>query len=153
MNDLVEEMAQRKKLKLNKKFAPLPMDDGDEFFRNGIFEFSVTQMLTFIEANPGKFPIEQIPLSTLIDYGGGDRLDQKTILNADLSKPILMAEISPGRFNVIDGNHRLERARRENAETIPARRIFVEEHVAFLKSVRAYEAYVAYWNEKVERAR
>lgn len=45
----------RKELKLDKGFTPLPVDDGDELFPNGIFEFNVTKMLAFIEANPEKF--------------------------------------------------------------------------------------------------
>jgi hypothetical protein len=62
-----------RKLKLGKKFEPLPVDDGDEHFANGIFDFNVTKMLAFIAAQPEKFPVEQVDLSSLIDYGGGDR--------------------------------------------------------------------------------
>jgi hypothetical protein len=37
------------KLKIIKKFTPCPIDDGDELFPNGIFEFNITKMLSFIE--------------------------------------------------------------------------------------------------------
>jgi hypothetical protein len=67
-------------------------------------------------------------------------------------QPIILAEVSPGRFNVIDGNHRVERARRDGLDTIPAYRVPAEEHVAFLKTVCGYEAYVRYWNDKLKEA-
>lgn len=138
------------KLKLDKKFKPVPVDDGEEFFRNGIFEFNVTKMLTFIEANPNRFPVEEVELDTIIDYGTGEQLDQETIRTANLRNPIILAEIAPGRFNVIDGNHRVERGRRDRLSAIPAQRISADEHFRFLTSIRAYEAYVRYWNEKVK---
>ena len=107
------------KLKLHKKFKPLPAEADEEFFRNAIFEFNVTKMLAFMAANPDRFPVEEIEVETLMDYGTGDRLDQETIQTANLAHPIILAEISPGRFNVIDGNHRLERARRDGLAKIP----------------------------------
>lgn len=140
-----------RKLKLEKGFKPLPVDEGDEHFANGIFDFNVTKMLAFIASHPEKFSVEQFDLSTLADYGTGDRLDQETIRSANLSNPIILAEISPGRFNVIDGNHRVERARRDGLKMIPARRICADQHFVFLTSAKAYEAYVRYWNDKVEQ--
>ena len=133
---------------MDKAFAPLPVDDGDEMFLNGIFEFNVTKMLVFIEANPNKFPVEEIEVERFRTFSP-ERLDEKTIRQADMSKPVLLAEISPERFNVIDGNHRVEKAGREGLKTIAARRIGPEQHLAFLTSVRAYEAYVRYWNAKL----
>ena len=133
---------------MDKAFAPLPIDESDELFRNGIFEFNVTKMLAFIEANPDKFHVEEIEVKRLRTFSP-ETLDEKTIRQTDLSKPILLAEISPERFNVIDGNHRVEKAGREGLKTIAARRIGPEQHLAFLTSVRAYEAYVRYWNAKL----
>jgi len=40
------------------------------------------------------------------------RLDESHLAGIDLSQPVILAEIAPGRFNVIDGNHRMEKARR-----------------------------------------
>jgi hypothetical protein len=137
-----------RRLKVDKAFTPLPVDDGDELFPNGIFEFNVTKMLTFIGLNPDKFPVEQVEVKALLSCSP-EQLDEKTIRRADLSAPIILAEISPGRFNVIDGNHRVERAGREGLKTIGARRISPEQHLAFLTSVRAYETYVGYWNGKL----
>ncbi|MEK7382058.1 MAG: ParB N-terminal domain-containing protein, partial [Elusimicrobiota bacterium] len=111
-----------RQLKLGKAFTPISVDGGDELFPNGIFEFNVTKMLAFIEANADKFPVEKVEVEPLRGYSS-ETLDEDTIRRADVSKPILLAEISPGRFNVIDGNHRVERAGRNGLKTIPARRI------------------------------
>ncbi len=139
-----------RQLKLNKAFTPVSVNENDELFPNGIFEFNVTKMLAFIEANVDKFPVETVEVEPLRGYSS-ETLDEETIRRADVSKPILLAEISPGRFNVIDGNHRVERAGRDGQKTIPAHRIGAEQHLAFLTSARAYEAYVGYWNSKLDK--
>jgi len=64
-----------------------------------------------------------------------------------------MAEISPGRYNVIDGHHRIANARREGASTVPAGRVRCPNHIVFLTSARAYESYVEYWNSKLKEMR
>jgi hypothetical protein len=51
---------------------------------------------------------------------------------------------------VIEGNHRVAKARREGLRRIPAHRLRCPEHVAFLTSTRAYETYVEYWNSKLD---
>ena len=77
-------------------------------------------------------------------------LDEATIETANLSVPILLAEISPGMFNVIDGNHRVERACRAGIGRLSAYRIYANQHLAFLTSVKAYKSYIEYWNSKVD---
>ena len=71
---------------------------------------------------------------------------------ADLARPVLLAEISPGSFNLIDGHHRIEKARRSDVETLQAYRLNAAQHVRFLTSTRAYLAFVGYWNSKVGEA-
>ena len=138
-----------RRLKLGKTFAPLPVDDGDELYLNGIFEFNVTKMRAFINANPDRFPVEHAEVEPLRGFSP-ERLDEETINRADLSRPIILAEISPGRFNVIDGNHRVEKASRDGRKTMSAFRVGAEQHLAFLTSVRACEAYVNYWDSKLD---
>jgi hypothetical protein len=137
------------KLKLNPSFEPCLIDAGDEVFRNGTFEFNITQLTGFIGAHADHFPIEAVNVASIPNYGDS-RLAQATIAAADLSRPVLLAEIAPGRFNLIDGNHRMARARLDGATAVPAHRICCPDHVAFLTSTMAYQKYVAYWNEKIE---
>jgi hypothetical protein len=80
----------------------------------------------------------------------GTCLNEDSDQHGQPKNPIVLAEISPNRFNVIDGNHRVERARREGMPYIPAYRVHPHQHMAFLTSARAYEKYVEYWNSKVD---
>ncbi len=137
------------KFKINKKFNALPVDDGDEFFRNGIFEFNITKLLAYIKARPLQFPVEQVLVKKYAIWES-KTLNEATVEAANLENPIVLGEISPGSFNVIDGNHRLEKARRLSIETIPAYRVSAEHHLAFITSNEAYETYIKYWNSKVE---
>jgi hypothetical protein len=139
------------KLKVDRKFRPCLAEDGDELYPNGIFEFNITRLLSFIEVHPEQFPVQLVPLTTIPDYGSR-HLDEETIRAADLSRPILLAEIAPGCFNVIDGHHRVARARKEAVSDLPARTIHSPHHVPFLTSIEAYEKYVEYWNSKLKDA-
>lgn len=138
-----------KKLIFNKAFQPLPVNEGDELFKNGIFDFNITQLLTSIRSDANLYRQEEVEVSSLRSCPS-NLLDESTISKADPSRPIILAEISPGRFNVIDGNHRLEKAHRDNMKTIPAYKLEVYQHIAFLTSVKAYETYVSYWNSKID---
>ncbi len=134
---------------LDNQFRPLPVDDGDELFPNGIFEFNISKLTAFIQSNLGQFIPEEIEVQSLHKFTANN-LNELTIKTANLSEPIILAEISPGRFNVIDGHHRLEKAHRYDIEKITAYRVYAEQHIAFLTSVRAYSAYLEYWNLKVD---
>jgi hypothetical protein len=136
-------------LKLDEGFQPCPAEAGDEHYPNGIFEFNITRLLAFLDARAEQFPVESIAVADIPDYGGAG-LDEDTVRRADLSRPILLAEIAPGHYNVIDGNHRVARARRDGVATVPGRKIACPQHVAFLTSVLAYERYVEYWNSKLK---
>jgi hypothetical protein len=135
------------KLRLDKKFQPSPVAEGDEIYPNGIFEFNVTRLLAFIDAHPEDFPLEPISVADIPDYGGS-RLDESAVRSADLSRPVLLAEISPGRHNLIDGHHRVARARRDGVPSVRAWRIACPRHLPFLTSDAAYQKYVEYWNSK-----
>jgi hypothetical protein len=137
------------KLRRDKRFQPCVAEPGDETYANGIFEFNITRLLAFAQEHTDRFPVIHVELRELPDYGNGLHLNEVAILVADLSRPIVLAEISPGNFNVIDGNHRLARARRQGATALPAYRVQCPAHVPFLTSVFAYEKYVEYWNSKV----
>lgn len=137
------------RLALDPHFRPCEAQAGEEIYPNGIFEFNISRLLTYIGTS-GKFHTEP-PLLAEIHYGGtSPGLNELTIAAADLSRPVILAEISPYRYSLIDGNHRVARARREGLPSILAYRIDCPEHVAFLTSVLAYEKYVEYWNSKVD---
>ena len=60
-----------------------------------------------------------------------------------------MAEIAPGRYNLIDGNHRIEKARIMGLVSLMAHKMDVERHMKFLTGKKAYVAYIEYWNSKL----
>jgi hypothetical protein len=138
------------RLKRNRNFQPCPTVNGDELYPNGIFVFNIIRFLAYIEAHLDAFPVGSIVLADIPDYGANEHLDEETIRAADLSRPLLLAEIAPGRYNVIDGHHRIARARREAVTTLPVWRVRCPEHIPFLTTVQAYESYVTYWNSKVK---
>jgi hypothetical protein len=135
--------------KVDNSFQPCLAEAGDELYPNGIFTFIITRLLAFIESYAERFPIDLIQLAEIPDYGRKEHLDEEAIRVADLSRPILLAEISPGRLNVIDGHHRVAKARREAAFALPALRLRCPQHVHFLTSTTACEKYVEYWNGKL----
>ncbi len=134
---------------LDNTFIPLPVEDDDELFPNGVFKFNISKLIAFIKSNPGEFLAEHLEVQSLARFNSKN-LNELTIKTANLSEPIILGEISPGQFNVIDGNHRLEKAYRNNVNQIPAYRVYAKQHVAFLTSVRAYKNYIEYWNSKVD---
>jgi len=149
MLDAQVEGSLRPKLKLDKTFQPCPVEGGEEVYRNGIFHFNISRILAHLDAHASGFPVKFVALADIPNYGDSN-LDEDTIRSADLSRPVLFAEIAPGRYNLIDGNHRVAKARRDGAPPIAARSIGCPHHVAFLTTSLGYEKYVEYWNSKIE---
>ena len=136
----------------DERFVPMPKVAGEEYFVNGIFEFNITQLIAYINDHPTEYAREKVALTDLGSFGI-DRLDEQTISKADLEMPVVLAEISPGNYNLIDGRHRVARARRDECKFIWAFRLDARSHTKFLTSIRAYDAFVSYWNEKLAELR
>lgn len=86
-------------------------------------------------------------------YHGFSSLNESQVELADMSKPVVLAEISPGNFNLIDGHHRVEKARRSGVCTLRVHKLTAVQHLRFLTSERAYLSYIEYWNGKVKQLR
>src|ERR1700730_10404172 len=125
------------RLRLDKGFQPCPVERGDEMYPNGMFEFNVTRLLGFVQEHADGFHVERVKLSEFPHYGDSPHLNEEAIRLADLSRPILLAEISPGHYSVIDGNHRLAKARRQGAAAGTAYRRPFTTDVPFLTSAFA----------------
>lgn len=136
-----------KRLKVDKNFIPCPWDADDEMFRNGIFEFNITKMIGHIQENPNEFTLEEVIVDDI--YISSSSVDESHIDSVDISKPVILAEIAPGRYNLIDGNHRMEKASRMGIKKMMAYRLNVDQHIKFLIDKKAYVTYVEYWNDKV----
>lgn len=129
------------------RFNPCPVHDGDELFPNGIFVLNITKMLEYIGNNPADVESVEVTVSDLAQ--GFSSLKEPYVQPVDISRPVVLAEISPGRYNLIDGHHRVEKASRQGVKTVRAYKLTVRQHIPFLTSRNAYLKYVKYWNDKL----
>lgn len=137
-----------KKLKTCAHFTPCPVETGDELYANGIFEFNITKMIQYIRENSNRVVLDEIAVSDFFEVSLS--IDKSHMESVDISQPVIVAEISPGRYNVIDGNHRMEKARGMGIKNMPAYKLDPAQHTKFLTSERAYAAYIEYWNSKLK---
>ncbi len=136
-----------RKLKFNKRFSPCPVDDGDELYPNGIFVFNITKMAKFIEDHG--IQLEEVMVR---DFSrGSSKWKEDYVETVDVTRPVIVAEIAPGRYSVVDGNHRMEKARRLGLESLRAYRIGPDQHLKFLTTEQGYKAYIEYWNDKLKQ--
>ncbi|MCK5519880.1 MAG: ParB N-terminal domain-containing protein [Candidatus Marinimicrobia bacterium] len=105
-------------------------------------------MLEYIQENPKNIILEEVNIN---DFPKGlSSINESHMDLVEISKPVILAEISPEKYNIIDGHHRIEKARRLGITKILAYRFKAEQHLRFLTNKRAYLAYVEYWNSKLE---
>jgi hypothetical protein len=143
----IERFNKAEKLKENNKFRPCPVNDGDELYPNGIFVFNITKMNEHVENNPDKFDLVEIAVA---DFPKSfSSINETHVGSVNVSRPVILAEISPGHYNLIDGNHRVEKARRTGKSHQLAYKLNVHQHIKFLTEKEAYLSYVEYWNGKI----
>ena len=99
----------QKKLAVEKDYMPCPESDGDEIFMNGIFVFNITRMVEHILKNPDVFLPEDVSVKDLHSFRS---LNESHVNAADIRRPVILAEIAPSRYNLIDGHNRVEKAHR-----------------------------------------
>jgi len=142
-------MAKSRKLKLDKNFEPLPTRDGDEIFRNGYFEFNITRIMKDISAGKLEVAEEPINISSWSRLHSSNTVNEDHLPSVDISKTVLQAEIRAGAYNIIDGNHRIEKARREGVKLINSYKMKGEQLLPYFIKKKGYEAFVEYWNSKL----
>lgn len=143
-----ERFQSAEKLKADKNFMPCPVAEGDELYPNGIFVFNITKMLEYIRTHSDEIGLTE---AAVADFPRAfSSVDESYVDSVDISQPAVLAEISPGRYNLIDGNHRVEKARKMGISHIRAYKLNVKQHITFLTERKAYLSYIEYWNEKLE---
>lgn len=135
-----------RKLKVDKNFIPYEADDGDEFYPNGIFEFNITQMIKYIAEHLDEVALETVEVKDIAWYSDIEDAKLEEII---IGIPVILAEIAPGKYNLIDGNHRMAKARKLGLKTIQAYRLKPEQHIRFLSNQKSYGIYIEYWNDKL----
>lgn len=135
------------RLKHNKDFIPCPVQTEDELFSNGVFVFNISRMIEDLQSKSAGIPISEFQFSEC--YCNSDSFNEAHIDSVNLDKPIILAEIAPNRYNVIDGNHRVEKAKRTGSSSLPCYRLQPIQHTKYLTTRKAYDTYVEYWNDKL----
>jgi len=83
-----------------------------------------------LQSDSSHIAVGEIPVSRF--SGAFSVIDECRLESVNLELPVIVAEIAPQRFNLIDGNHRMEKARRSAVETLPGYTLDVTQHVNFL---------------------
>ncbi len=137
-------------IKPDPNFVPCEVRDNDEIFPNGFFKFNITRMLEDIES--GRLvPIkEQINVEEWLRNHGEGVINEEHMPNVKLGSPIIQAEICNGRFNIIDGNHRMTKAHREGVPTIDSYKLLGPQIASYLISEDRYKSFISYWNDKLK---
>jgi len=146
-------------LRKERQSTPTIPADGDELFQNGVFRIHISAMLNWMTVNPQ--PIVRAPVKA---WTISHDMEECFVVGADITKPIVVAEIAPDfcdfspviprddwisrGYVCIDGNHRIEQARRKGLEVLPAVALRMEQFIPFMCD--GYDRYVEYWNRKLE---
>lgn len=142
-----------RRLKLIKNYAPKVQESEEiEIYPNGIFKFFISKILEDIKNGDFKPKMERINIEKWrkLHLKNTDFLDENHLKIANTRKPIIQAEIRIGKFEIIDGNHRFEKAFRDGKKTINSYKIYGEELVPYFYNQKGYECFVNYWNSKLE---
>ena len=137
-----------KKFEVDENFEPCPVMDGDELCPNGIFVFNITKMKEFIYSRPDVFVPEDIDVKG--EHSSCISVNEEQMPNVELSEPVILAEIAPNSFNLIDGRHRMEKARRMGIEKIKAYKMNAVYLPDFIIIKKGYLAFVDYWNYRLK---
>jgi hypothetical protein len=134
-------------ISLNPDFIPCALENNDEYFRNGIFVFNVTKLNAYIDAHPDEFNIVDIDVDYYHRMFTCRELNEDYVKEADLDRPVILAEIAPDRYemgmrvnpdiyyergyNLIDGHHRVAKAHGLGIKTLKAYIVRMEQHIIF----------------------
>ncbi len=140
----------RRKIKINPSFTPCEAKEGDEIYPNGIFQFNISRILEDIESGRLKVIKEQINVREWFRTHDEGCINEDYMPFVELLKPVIQAEISNNRFNIIDGNHRMVKAHREGVAFIDSYKILGQQLPQYLITEYAYKAFINYWNSKLQ---
>ncbi len=111
----MKKMKHPRALKLTKNYVPKQsMSDEIEIYPNGIFQFFISKIIEDIEFGTFAPKKERINIDKWRKtHTTSSGLNEEHLQTVDTKKPIIQAEIRIGRFEIIDGNHRFEKAIRD----------------------------------------
>jgi len=141
----------------------VPGSDG-EYFVNGIFYFNITQMIDDIENDRCPYSAALINIPLWRSRSLECKMVDEHIEAADITRPIIIAEISPDKidfiqqidpddwqlrgYNLLDEHHRVEKAIRHGIEYLKACVLPMETHIRYM--YKGLPQYTEYWNGKMK---
>ena len=139
------------------------LQPSDEYFLNGIFKFHITKLNEHIDEYVEEFIVEEIDVNEYFRYFYNEEMNPEYVEAADLNRPVILAEIAPDRlhhgyptiskdyysrgYNLIDGHHRLVKAKQNDVKKIKACIVSMEQQIPFM--VEGFKEYAEYWNSKL----
>lgn len=60
--------------------------------------------------------------------------DPEYAMETDLTKPLILAELQEGKYKLLDGNHRLYKARALHVDRLPVYFLTREEHIRYIEN-------------------
>ena len=139
-----------KNMKENPGFIPCIPVVGDETLGGFPFNWNVTRASEWIKANLDQVELSVVQVGQPAPLADSSSMDEDFLPHADLTKPLIMVRMRPEFFRLIDGNHRVAKARRSSVEELPAYYLTQEQHRQFFTSEDMDKRYVDYWNDKLK---
>lgn len=142
--------AKNRKMKLNKKFTPIS-ETAEEVY-GGFLQFNISAIIEDIASKKLIVDKKRIHIKNWfkehsIEFGV---INKEHLPSVDLSVPIIQAELRINKYEIIDGNHRMQKAFDNGRIYINSYQIKGEQLANYLMSKEQYESYIRYWNEKVD---
>lgn len=145
-------LVKNRKIKLNKKFEPISRTAEEEYHNGFFLKFNISAIIEDIASKKLIAETKRINIKNWfkehpIVYGV---IDKDHLPSVDISIPVIQAEIRINKYEIIDGNHRMQKAYDDGRIYINSYRIIGEQLAIYLMSKEQYESYIQYWNEKVD---
>ncbi len=105
---------------------------------NGILIWDITSILEDIESHPDNYTVRYLPTSLLTDHNES-RVSHTRAMATDISKPLVVAELSEGHMLLIDGNHRLYKAETLGMKNVPCYYLTQKQQQHFIVHFRPAE--------------
>lgn len=105
---------------------------------NGILIWDITAILEDIDHNPEAYSIRYLPTSILSRHNNA-HVSRTQAMLTDISKPLVVAELSPNHLLLIDGNHRLFKAELLGIQQVPCYYLPVKQQQHFIQHFRPAE--------------
>ena len=146
----MKKLHHEREMKIYHGFVPCELKQGDECWRTGIFHFNISRMIKDVECGVLAVIRERINVKEWFKAHGGGKIDEEYMPKVELFRPVIQGEIRPGRFEIIDGNHRMEKARQEEIEYVDSYKLMGYQLSQYLCDKKGYRAYIEYWNDKLQ---